>query len=108
MKGNQCARLLAGLSLHLCHQLPIQNEARETHLDPNLEFHQQSSPRKITMCSGSRSPDTQVDYWMVAPPCLIQFLTELNREAIDARIEAARKGTQVIDAPSVVVPEVQP
>jgi hypothetical protein len=29
-------------------------------------------------------------------------------EAMDARIEAARNGTQVIDAPAVVVPEVQP
>jgi hypothetical protein len=29
-------------------------------------------------------------------------------EAIEARIQAARNGTQVIDAPAVVVPEVQP
>ena len=29
-------------------------------------------------------------------------------EAMDARIEAARNGTQVIDAPAVVVPEVLP
>src|SRR6516162_1173352 len=29
-------------------------------------------------------------------------------EAMDARIEAARNGTQVIDAPAVAVPEVQP
>jgi hypothetical protein len=35
-----------GFSLHLCHYLPIQNAARETHLDPNSKLHQQSSPRK--------------------------------------------------------------
>jgi hypothetical protein len=51
------------LSLHLCHQLPLQNAASQTCLYPNSELHQQTSPpRGIGRRPRNGSPDANFTY----------------------------------------------